>query len=62
LPLKTGVLEVIPVTTSTFVIAALAFARVPATISLVFLFDFFLLLKLHKVTVAALNLSMPEAV
>jgi hypothetical protein len=62
LPLKAGVFEVVLVTTSTFVIAALAFARVPATISLVFLFNFFLSLKLHKVTAAALYLSMPEAV
>jgi hypothetical protein len=38
LPLTTGGFEVVPVTTSTLVVAALAFARVPATISFVVFF------------------------
>jgi hypothetical protein len=62
LPLKTGGFEVIPVTTSTLVVAALAFACVLAIISFVVVFYFFLSLNLYKVTAAALYLSMPEAV
>jgi len=62
LPLKTGVFEVVPVTTSTLLVVELAFARVATTISYRFLITPSFVLTLHKVIAAALYLSMPEAV
>jgi hypothetical protein len=61
LPLKTGVFEVVPVTTSTLLVAELAFALVATTISFLYIIPSFAL-TLHKITAAALYLSMPEAI
>jgi hypothetical protein len=61
LPLKTGVFEVVPVTTSTLLVVKLSFALVATTISFLFKTIPSFVLTLHKVTAAALYLSMPEA-